>query len=401
MAIGGVVINFIAKTKAAIKDVDALEGSIRKVGDRTSKTSGTMGKLGTVLTTGLAAGALAAGYGMVKLGEFMVDAGKAAYDDWQQAEKLADTLRKIPGVTQKAIDANADWIDSMELATHVSDTDLREAIRKLTLATGDLDKSQRLAAAAADLATLSGKSYSTVADAMAKAATGNTTALKRLAPWLDTNKDGTVGLTEAMKLLEGQYSDTAEAAADQDVWGSLKTIWGQLTEALGQWLLPLLDKFKKWFADPANKRKVQEFMNKAADLSYQLGTVLVQAIQSLIGWLTSPETRKGFARFVQGLKIVIRVLQQVWSWLMTVIKGIETLVAKMKAIPGGRDAVQGAGRNAAGATTAAGPRARAGSTTTMTPAQPQTVIVTEEQVYRAITRLLKLGDARNGIVRVA
>lgn len=53
-------------------------------------------------------------------------------------DKLANTLRKVEGVTEDAIDANEDWISSMQLATNVSDTELRAAVGRLTRGAGTL-----------------------------------------------------------------------------------------------------------------------------------------------------------------------------------------------------------------------------------------------------------------------
>ena len=105
----------------------------------TRKADGAGGKL----KLGLAAGAAAVGSAMVGAGVALVDFAKQAGEDAAQAQTLADTLKPSPA-SRGHDDTNAEWIDSMEIATNVADTELREAVSKLTLATGDLTEAQDL-----------------------------------------------------------------------------------------------------------------------------------------------------------------------------------------------------------------------------------------------------------------
>ena len=315
MAIGGVVINFAAKTRDAVADVDRLARSVSDVGTAADKAGGMTKKMGGALKAGLAAGAAAAAAGVVVLANAMWDAGKAAVADQQAADKLARTLRTIPGITEEAIAANADWIDSMELATLIADDDLRAAVGKLALATGDLGEAQRLAAAAADLATESGKSYTSVTDAMAKAAMGNETALKRIAPWLDVNRDGTISLSEALGELEGRFKDSAEAAADNDPWKRMGVIWGQLSEELGGWLLPLVEELGDWFADPKNLKSINQIKDSLGRLSKEVGEKLVPALRDFLKWVTSEQGKKDLQRWAGYIESTASAVASLVSWM--------------------------------------------------------------------------------------
>jgi hypothetical protein len=238
--------------------------------------------------------------GVVALGGVMIDAANAAMEDKKQADNLVNTLKNIPGVTQAAIDKNAAWIDSMELATLVSDTDLRAAVGKLALATGDLADAQNLAKLATDVAAGSGKSYATVTDAMAKAAAGNTTQLTRMFPWLDKNNDGTVTLTEATEGLGEAYSGAAAKAAKNDPWKRMKVIWDQLYEAVGELLLPVIEKLGDWFADPKNRAAIGRMIDKVSELSREMGGKLVDAIRNLMEWLKDPANQRTLKNWAEG-----------------------------------------------------------------------------------------------------
>ena len=74
----------------------------------------------------------------------------AALEDAQSFEKFNRVLSGVPGVTDKVIASTDDWIATMQLATLVSDTDLRSALGKLALATGDVTKAQDLLTVAVD-----------------------------------------------------------------------------------------------------------------------------------------------------------------------------------------------------------------------------------------------------------
>lgn len=292
---GSVLINFKAKADQAIRETRKLVGALKKV-------DGQAGSTGKKLKIGLAAGAAAAGTALLGAGAALVEFGQAAIEDYKSAEKLADTLATIPGVTREAIAANEEWISSMQIATNVADTDLRQAVSKAALVTKDLGEAQKIAAAAADLAAITGKPYAAVADAMAKAAAGNTTQLKRMAPWLDTNRDKTLTFAEAMGQLGGKYQEAAEKAADRDPWERIKTIFGEIKESLGQFAIPLIERFGNWFKDKKNQKAIQDWIDKVGEFSTKLGEDLVDAIQQVYSWFASPEGQKAIRDWGSALQ---------------------------------------------------------------------------------------------------
>lgn len=369
--IGGVVINFAARTAEAIRDVDNFTRSLGKADDKADTLGGRLKK-------GVAVGAAAVGAAMLTGGAALIEFGKAAAEDEAQAENLRRTLEKIPGVTDAAIASNEAWIDSMEIATTVADTDLRNAVSKLTLATGDLTTAQELTAVAVDTAAGSGKSLKGVTEALAKAAQGNTAALERQFPWLDKNKDGTVTLDEALRGLKTAYGGAAEAAADKKPWERFHTLMDQLQETIGEKLLPYFDRFSDWLKNKENQKKLTDFVDDVLAVADAVGG-LVKIVWNLVG-----------------------ALKAAWEWLDNATKKVDRFYDAVNNMvtwpwePGGRWPWQGNGRSMSAAGTSASRSAGAAVSYSTAP-----VVLTDEMVYRALGQLLTRGDTRNGRTTMA
>lgn len=314
MAIGGVVIQFLADTGKAVGNIKDLTASLGKVDDGSKKSAKGFGKLNTAWLAAVPIAGAVAG-GAVALAEGLVDAGQAALEDRAAADKLARTLGRIPGVTEAMIAANAAWVDGMELATGIADTDLREAVQRLALATGDLASAQGLAALAADVATASGKALKPVSEALAKAADGNTAALKRMFPWLDANADGTVTYKEAVDGLTESFGGAAEAAANNAPFKRLKVIWDQLKESVGLALVPLIDKFGKWISDPKNRERIKLLIDKVSALATAFGEDLASAVQDAVTWLSKPENQRAIQEWTRNIGAFASAVAGAASWV--------------------------------------------------------------------------------------
>jgi hypothetical protein len=328
VAIGGVVINFVAKTADAVADVTRLNRKLDDTNDQSNKTSKGMGLLGKGLAgAGLAAGAAIGG--VVALGAALWDAGKGAYEEEAAYRKLEGTLKKIPGVTDAAIQSNREWIGSMQLATGVAEDQLTVGIGKAALATGDLKSAQELVTVAIDAGVASGKAWEPIAVAMGKAANGNTAALQKQFPWLQAGADKTLTYAEAMDQLTEKFGGAAEAAADNDPYGRLSIIFGELKDAVGMALVPLIDRFGKWMKDPANRKRIDDITTAVSDMATAMGEEAVRAVERLLKWLEKPENRttlRNLATDIGSLATSVRnlatdltnligPLKSAWDWL--------------------------------------------------------------------------------------
>ena len=398
-SLGSVVVQFLADDKMS-KTVGKITGGLRDLNKKTDDTDSRMGKLSGTMKAGLAAGAAVAGGALIGLGSAMIAGAKAAIEDNKEARKLADTLATIPGVTQKMIDANAGWIDSMELATSVADSDLRDAVSKLALATGDLTKAQDLTTIAVDAAAGSGKSLSGIVDALAKAQDGNTAALKRQFPWLDKNKDGTVTLDEAVKGLSGAYKDTAKNASNRDPWQKLLTIWDQLKEQLSQWVIPLIDEFGDWFKDKKNQKAIAAILEQIGDLSRELGLKLVPALEKFLTWAGSEKGRQDIREFATSLGKFATAIMSIARAFGQIAGAWNRLPAPIrKLLLGGPglfvDWVTSGGQSAgswSAAPASAGPATMASGPSVAGPP----IFVTEDMVAQAVSNMMMRSAGRRG-----
>lgn len=394
--IGSVVVQFLADDKMS-KTVGKITSGLKDFNTKADGSDKKAGRLSGTLKAGLAGGAAAAGAAFVALGGFMLDTAKAAIEDDKEADRLADTLSSLKGVTDDVIAANADWIDSMELATGVADSELREAMSKLALATGDVEQAQKLVTIAVDAAAGSGKDLTTVTDAMAKAATGNTDALKRQFPWLDKNKDGAISLKEATDGLTKAYGGAAAAASNKDPWEKLKIVWGQLKESLGQWVLPLIDKFGKWFKDPKNQKAIQTIIDKVGTLASDMGQKLVPMIEKFLEWIGSEEGKKSMHEWADTLgsianavKSLVGAFQRLSAAWNRIPEPLRKLIAAGFGIGNG-NLFNGYGAGSAAAAAAAPATMASGPTVAGPP-----IFVTEDMVAQAISGLLLRSQGRRG-----
>lgn len=166
----------------------------------------------------------------------------AIADDAAQA-KLALTMRNTTGATDAQIKSTEDWISQQGKALGITDDELRPALGRLMSQTHDVTKAQELMSIAMDVAQGTGKSLSTVTEAMAKAAAGSTTALGKLSPELkQMEKDG-ASADEMMAALAGTFQDQASIAAGtaQGQFQRLGVALAETKESIGAALLPAIE----------------------------------------------------------------------------------------------------------------------------------------------------------------
>jgi hypothetical protein len=209
-------------------------------------------------------GALGVGFGISALTKQLMDASKAAVEDTKSQALLANQLRNTTGATDAAIAGTEQFISALELQTSIADDTLRPALSRLVLATGSVDQAQKLLALSTDIAAGTGKDLSTVSAAVAKAAAGQTTALFRLVPSLKGSSDwaGKAAI---------EFDGMAEAAANNDPFLRLETIFGRVQEEIGMRLLPELNNLADYFASPAGQKELQGY----ASLVKQLAEVFI------------------------------------------------------------------------------------------------------------------------------
>ena len=214
--------NFTKNLKTADKDVQTF-------GDKTAE----FGKKAGLAFA--AAGAAAVAYA----GKLAIDGVKSAIEDAAAQTKLALTLRNVTKATDSQIAATEDYITQTSLAVGITDDELRPSLERLSRATGDLEKAQKLQAIAIDVAAGSGKSLEAVTNAMARAAEGNTTALGKLGIGLSRAELATLSMDEITAKLADTFENQASAKADtfQGKLTRLQIAFDEGKETVGAYIL--------------------------------------------------------------------------------------------------------------------------------------------------------------------
>jgi hypothetical protein len=178
--------------------------------------------------------ALAGGLGM---------AAKAAAADEKSANLLAQQLKRTLGANDEVTASMARFVDQTQLATNVTDEELRPALSGLVRFTGNAKKAQDLLTLSVDTAIATGKDLTAVSTAIGRAYDGNFTSLKKLGIPLDDNIIKTKDFAAAQKALTDQFGGAA--AANMNTFeGRLKNVkirFDEFVETIGYKVLPIVD----------------------------------------------------------------------------------------------------------------------------------------------------------------
>ncbi|MCW2763619.1 MAG: hypothetical protein JWR85_3820 [Marmoricola sp.] len=229
-----ITIEFLGNSKGLDTTANKVESKMSTLGDRMNKVGGIAGK--------------ALGGGLLVAGAAAVKAGQAAAADEAAQSKLAQTLEKATGASKGQVAATESWITAQGKALGVADDDLRPALSKLAVATGDVGKAQKLAALGMDISAGSGKSLEAVSAALAKAQNGNVGGLAKLGVSTKDAAGKTLSLDQITKNLADTYSGAASKAADTTAGKQkkLQVQFGELQEQIGAKLLPIFAKLADW-----------------------------------------------------------------------------------------------------------------------------------------------------------
>jgi hypothetical protein len=194
-----------------LADIDNLKKNLTKGSNEVEGFGGKIAAFGKKAALAFAvAGAAAAAYA----GKLLVDGVKAAIEDEKANTLLANTLRNVAGATDETIEKTLAYTRATELATGVTEDELRPSLNRLAIATGDVQQAMKLQTLALDVAAGSGKSLETVTQALAKAQEGNTASLGRLGVGLTAAQLKTMSMEEITKSLARTFEGASSAAAD-------------------------------------------------------------------------------------------------------------------------------------------------------------------------------------------
>lgn len=186
------------------------------------------------------AGGLGVGLGITAVTAF----GKAAAKSFAADEKAAVRLAKVVdnlGLSFANPQLN-NYVESLTLASGVSDDKLRPALQALLQTTGSVTNSQKLLAQAIDVAAGTGIDLTTVANDLAQAYVGNTRGLRKYNLGLTKAELQAASFEKIQKLLNKQFSGS-QAAYLETYAGKMEKLGNAANEAkeiIGKGLLDSL-----------------------------------------------------------------------------------------------------------------------------------------------------------------
>jgi hypothetical protein len=291
-----------ALTLKLIADIDDFNKNLNKGSTEVEGFGGKIEKFGKVAAAAFAAAAAAA---VAYAGKLAIDGVKAAIEDEAAQVRLAGALERATGATRDQIAAVEDQITKTALATGVADDQLRPALARLAISTGDTAEAQKLLNLALDVAQATGKPVETVANALGKAYDGNTAALGKLGIGLSAAELKTMSFTDVQGKLSDLFGGAASANAEtfQGRMARLRVAFDEAKETIGFALLPIIErlvdfivnqvvpnfeKFAKAF-DPIkkaimdNKESFQTLFNFIGDYVIPILTTLAGGALRVVG----------------------------------------------------------------------------------------------------------------------
>jgi hypothetical protein len=269
-----------------LADVDDLK---KKLGDADKAVESNASKISEFGKKAALAFTVAAAAAVAYAGKLAIDGVKSAIEDEQAQLRLASALKTATGATDAQIKATEEYITKTQLATGVTDNDLRNAFQRLSVSTKDVNTSQKLLNLALDVAAGSGKDLTTVTSALAKAYDGQETQLARLGIGLSAADLKAMDFTETQKALSNLYGGAAARNAEtfQGRIDRLKQGFEEAKETVGAALLPIIERLISYifqYGVPIiNKFKdAWEVVKKAIDDNKESFDAFVQLLQTVV-----------------------------------------------------------------------------------------------------------------------
>lgn len=197
----------------------------KNVADETGKIAKGFDAVSTAVKGLVAAGAIRVLQGMAE----------AAAAEATEQTKLATVLRNTTNATDAQIASVERWVTSMQMATNVADTELRQALQSLTVAGMSSAEAQDAISVAIDIAAAKGIELSSVVNSLVKAQLGSLTGLQRLGIATKNAAGETLTFDQILQGAAETTGGTARKAAF-DLAGQLEAVdvaFGELQESAG------------------------------------------------------------------------------------------------------------------------------------------------------------------------
>ena len=330
-----------ALTLSIVADIDNLQKGLAKADNEIQGFGQKIGEFGKKVAAAFAVAAAAA---VAYAGKLAIDGVKSAIEDEQAQLRLAAALRTATGATDAQIKATEEYIRSTQLATGITDNDLRASFQRLSVSTKDATKSQQLLTLAIDISKGSGKDLNSVVEALSKAYEGQDTRLVRLGIGITQADAKAMDFTETTKALTNLYGGAAAANAEtfQGRIDRLKQAFEEAKEEIGYRLLPFIERFVSLIINQVVP-KLQEFAAYFDPIKQAIkdnqeafdafGKFVVDVvIPILVGTLGAALKTVGV---IAGgvVDIIGKVISAIQTSVDVAIAAINALIARYNAIP--------------------------------------------------------------------
>lgn len=303
------------------KGSKATESFGKQIGDISAKV------VKSFLAIGTAVGALSLAF------------AKAAAEDQQAANRLAQTLGAVTDATNKQIAAVANYITQTSLATGITDDELRPAFERLARSTGDVEEAQTLLNLALDLSAATSAPLEQVTNALGKAYDGNYGALNKLGLGIDQNIIKTKDFNKLYETLNGTFGEFSERRSQEALvkFQRLQVAISEAKEAVGAALLPVFERLGDWLLNEGVPRLNAFVAGLIGDnsLSYAYGVAEKQSEEF------GQKVRGVFDKFVEYKDVLkdvaiaigtVFVVSKITAAVQATIAVIQTLIKAYNAL---------------------------------------------------------------------
>jgi len=307
-----------------LADVDDLKKKLDTGSKEVEGFGGKLEKFGKIAAAAFAAAAAAAA---AYAGKLAIEGVKAAIEDEKANARLAATLRNVTSATENQIEKVLEYTRATELATGVTEDELRPSLNRLAIATGSVEKAIELQTLALDVSAGSGKGLEAVTQALAKAYEGNTASLGRLGVGLNSTELRAMSFEDITKSLARTFEGQADAAANsfEGRIARLRLSFEDVRDTVGEGLLPVVDRLLTFIVNVAIPKfaKLKDDIitpltaafNRNRESLTTLGTIIKDFVIPVI-----------FNNFADALKFIGKVAGGILDVIGAVVNGIKSAV---------------------------------------------------------------------------
>ena len=277
-----------AATQGANKQLTGLQSTAQKI-------SSSMGRAFATIGVGLS---------FAVITRELEEAAKAAVEDSKSQGLLANQLKNTTNATDQQISVVEKQINALSRTASIADDELRPAYATLLRSTKSTSKAMDLLTLASDVSAGSGKGLTSVTTALSRAYQGKMTALTRLGiPMSDSIQNASDYAKEMTKLNKLQM-DAANTVGPDHVEAMKKVaeqqdLVNRIAAAGIDWQKDLADAFAGSAQKAAQLDPYQRFQRAIGEVSESVGNALLPALGYLADWFV--DVQPDIQRFLDGL----------------------------------------------------------------------------------------------------